>query len=140
MRPGCAPPRSISVPVGTVLHAESASATAPWSVLFVVRLAMTSIGSPNVLPPLCETFTQIWLGPKKSWYASRTVAVFVVPPGGMYAAPHWRSTPNGEQLVPHTFEPRTMLAAFVPYIHVLPSSIDFQTSACRGPADSLPAR
>jgi hypothetical protein len=32
-------------------------------VLFDVKLAITSIGSPNTLPPLVETFTQIWLGP-----------------------------------------------------------------------------
>ena len=28
MRPGCGPPRAISAPIGTVLHAESACATA----------------------------------------------------------------------------------------------------------------
>jgi hypothetical protein len=57
MRPGCAPAQEIASPVGTVLHAESASAT------FTVKLAMTSIGFPNVFPPSVETFTQIWLGP-----------------------------------------------------------------------------
>jgi hypothetical protein len=60
-----------------------------------------------------------------------TSAVFVVPPGGMYAAVHWRSTPNGEQLVPQT----TMFAALVPYCH----ASDFQTSAWSGAAAWLPA-
>jgi hypothetical protein len=32
-------------------------------VLFDVKLAITSIGSPNVFPPSSEMFTQIWLGP-----------------------------------------------------------------------------
>jgi hypothetical protein len=42
-----------------------------------------SIGGPNVLPPSVEMLTQIWLGPKKSWYISATLAVLVVPPAGM---------------------------------------------------------
>ena len=63
IRPGCAPAHEIAVPVGTVLQAESASATAAWSAPFTVKLAMTSIGVPNVFPPSVEMFAQIWLGP-----------------------------------------------------------------------------
>ena len=63
MRPGCAPAQEIAVPVGTVLQAESASATAAWSAAFTVKLAMTSMGVPNVFPPSFEMLTQIWLGP-----------------------------------------------------------------------------
>src|SRR5258708_38700699 len=33
-----------------------------------------------------------------------------------------------------------MLIALLPYSHVLPSSSDFQMSACKGPVDWLPAR
>ena len=65
------------------MHAESAAATAPALVPFGVRLDRMSSGGPNVLPPSVDRFTQIRLGPKKSWYVSTTVAVLVVPPGGM---------------------------------------------------------
>src|SRR5437764_1856614 len=58
----------------------------------------------------------------------------------MYAAPHCRSTPNGEQLVPHRFESAARSTLLLPYIHVLPSSTDFQTSACNGAVSTLPAR
>jgi hypothetical protein len=64
----------------------------------------------------------------------------VVPPGGMYAAVHCLSTPNGLQLVPHTFEPAPMLTLLSPYIHDLPSLTDFHTSACSGAVSTLPAR
>jgi len=32
----------------------------------------------------------------------------------MYASTHWRSTPNGEQLVPQTFEPAAVSIWLLP--------------------------
>src|SRR5689334_8891148 len=96
--------------------------------------ASTSCGAPNVAPPSCEMFTQIWLGPKKSWYMSTTSALAVVPPAGIEAATQSRSTPNAEQLVAHCgIKP-------APCVHVCPWSTDFQTSACSGATPGLPAR
>jgi hypothetical protein len=71
---------------------------------------------------------------------STTLAVLVVPPGGMYASTHCRSTPKGLQLVPHRFEPAATSTLLLPYVHELPSSTDFHTSAWSGPVDWLPAR
>src|SRR5579863_6383200 len=132
MRPGCAPFRSIPTPAGTVLQAESASATAAWSADVCVKLPITLMGAPKAEPPSCETLTQIWVGPYRSWYMSTTSAVVVLPPGGMYAAPQGRSTPNGEQLLPQVFVPLAMSMAFVPVIQEAPSSSDFHTSAWKG--------
>ena len=36
---------------------------ATYSAPLTVKLAMTSMGGPNVFAPSCDTFTQIWLGP-----------------------------------------------------------------------------
>jgi len=63
----------------------------------------------------------------------------VVPPGGTDAAVHWRSTPNGEQLVPHAVLPTTedpccQLQAVVHEV----ATADFHTSACNGSVLSVP--
>src|SRR5438105_15766390 len=67
---------------------------------------------------------------------STTSAVLVVPPAGMDASTQSRSTPNGEQLVPHTTGGRKP----EPCVHVLPWLTDFQTSACSGAVPGVPAR
>src|SRR5437588_6149464 len=140
MRPGWGPVFSILTFVGTVLQAESAVASASSAALVGVKLLRMSSGALNVRPPLVETFTQIRLGPKKSWYISTTRA-FPVPvfPVGIQASTQSRSTPKGLQLVPHTFTTGG-LATLVPYIQLAPSFVDFHTSACSGPSDWLPAR
>src|SRR3954471_23238300 len=69
-----------------------------------------------------------------------TVAVFGDPPAGILAAPHCRSTPKGEQLVPQRLVLTARFTLLFPYIHDCPSSVDFQMSACNGAVDSLPAR
>src|SRR5437868_8481107 len=71
--------------------------------------------------------TQIWLGPKKSWYMRTTSAVLVVPPAGIDAATHGRSTPKGEQLV----LPHAGTDGVVPFVQVWPCSVDLKTSAWR---------
>ena len=66
IRPACGNPGlTIWTPAGTVLQkvypcATSVPATAPG---VTDGLASTSWGGPNVAPPSCEIFTQIWLGP-----------------------------------------------------------------------------
>src|SRR5437899_174805 len=64
---------------------------------------------------------------------STTSAFAVPPPGGIEAAVHCRSTPNGEQLVPHELLP----SAPDPCVHLqlvvhLEAMADFHTSACSG--------
>ena len=63
-----------------------------------------------------------------------TSAVLVVSPAGIDAATQSRSTPNGEQLLPHWG------SAPSPCVQEVPWSTDFQTSACSGATPSLPAR
>src|SRR5436190_11595001 len=137
IRPACGcPGGTMPTPAGTVLHiVYPCATTAPGTEL----LASTSTGGPKCAPPSVEMFTQIWLGPKKSWYMSTTSAFAVVPLRGTDAAVHWRSTPNGEQLVPHwvlptTEEPCCQLHAVVHEVAI----VDFHTSACSGSVLSVP--
>src|SRR2546421_3556973 len=66
---------------------------------------------------------------------STTSAPAVLVAGGrMAAATQSRSTPKGEQLVPHCG------IAPPPCVHVVPWLTDFQTSACNGATPWLPAR
>src|SRR6266516_3333103 len=62
-----------------------------------------------------------------------TWAFAVVPPAGTDDATHCRSTPKGEQLVPHWLLPRNPSPwtqwQFVVHFTAV---VDFQTSACRG--------
>src|SRR2546430_10504743 len=91
MRPACGPDCTTLIPPGIVLQYESA-----WACGDVI----TVVGRPNVFPPSLDALTQTWLGPK-SWYVRYTWAVSVLPPLGMYASTHWRSTKNGcPQAVP----------------------------------------
>src|SRR6184192_4102062 len=64
----------------------------------------------------------------------RTTSAFaVVPPVGIDAAVHWRSTPNGEQLVPHSVLPRKPSpCAHWQFVVHFAATVDFHTSACSG--------
>src|SRR5439155_27242658 len=67
-------------------------------------------------------------------YMSTTSALEVLLPDRIEAASQSRSTPNGEQLVPHCG------SAPWPCVQLAPPLTDFQTSACSGATPSLPAR
>src|ERR671934_74645 len=114
MRPACAPVCTTFTPPGTVLQNDAACAAGD---------VITSTGRPKLAPPSVEEDTQIWLGPK-SWYSMYTRAVSVVPPGGIHASVHGRSTKNG------LFVLLDCTTGPAPSAQCPPKSTDLYTSVC----------